>query len=101
MNSAPDPSSSRPPAASSTPDSAAAPVPSPASPAARARRRALWLAGTLVVVGTGLFAVGTVAKLRDRDHPDPRLLGIAAWQIATAGFACTLAGGLWLRRHVT
>jgi len=55
----------------------------------------------LVVVGTLLFAVGAVAKLRDRDHPDPRLLGIAAWQIATAGFACTLAGGLWLRRHVT
>ncbi len=74
--------------------------PAPDSPAARSRRRALVFAGALVVLGTGLFAAGIFAKLRDRDHPDPRLLGIAAWQIATAGFGCTLAGGLWLRRHV-
>lgn len=53
------------------------------------------------MLGTGLFAAGAFAKLRDREHPDPRLLDIAAWQIATAGFVCTLAGGLWLRRHVT
>ncbi len=76
-------------------------TPAPDSPAARSRRRALFLAGALVVLGTGLFAAGAFAKLRDREHPDPRLLGIAAWQIATAGFVCTLAGGLWLRRHVT
>jgi hypothetical protein len=85
-----------------SPASSGSPAPStaPAGAAARARRRALFLAGALVAIGTGLFASGAVAKLRDRDHPDPRLLGIAAWQIATAGFACTLAGGLWLRRHV-
>ncbi len=88
---------------SSAPGSSPSPpdaTPAPDSPAARSRRRALVFAGALVVLGTGLFAAGIFAKLRDRDHPDPRLLGIAAWQIATAGFGCTLAGGLWLRRHI-
>ena len=28
------------------------------------------------------------------------VLGVPAWQLATAGFISTLAGGLWLRRLV-
>ncbi len=67
------------------------------TPPGSARRRALLSAAALVLLGTVLFGVGVVAKLRQRE---PALLGCAAWQVATAGFVCTLGGGLWLRCHV-
>ncbi len=66
--------------------------PPPASP-----RRPLIAAGALVVLGTALFTLGAWARLTDRE---PALAGFSALTVATAGFACTLAGGLWLRRLV-
>ena len=48
-----------------------------------------------------VFATGMIAGLRtDGPARDAVVLGRAAWQVATAGFVCTLAGGLWLRRLV-
>ena len=49
------------------------------------------------MLGTVLFGVGAWAKVSDRE---PALLGCSALAVATAGFAATLAGGLWLRRLV-
>lgn len=55
----------------------------------------------LVLLGTALFATAAVVKVRQPENaPPPKIAGIPAWQVATAGFAITLAGGLWLRRLV-
>jgi len=55
----------------------------------------------LVLLGTGLFATAAIAKVRQPENAAPaKVLGVPAWQIATAGFVSTLAGGLWLRRLV-
>jgi hypothetical protein len=55
----------------------------------------------LVLLGTALFATAAVAKVRQPENAPPaKILGLAAWQVATAGFVTTLAGGLWLRRLV-
>ncbi len=55
----------------------------------------------LLLVGTGLFATGAIVKMRHSPgQPPPAVLGIAAWQIATAGFVCTLGGALWLKKLV-
>jgi hypothetical protein len=55
----------------------------------------------LVLLGTTLFATAAVAKVRQPENAPPaKVLGVPAWQIATAGFVSTLAGGLWLRRLV-
>ncbi len=73
----------------------------PGTPAPGPGRVGLVAAGTVVVVGFVLFALGMVAGLRaDGPARDAVVLGRAAWQVATAGFLCTLAGGLWLRRLV-
>ena len=57
--------------------------------------------GALVLLGTALFIAGAVAKVREeKGAPPATVLGVAAWQVATAGFVCTLAGGLWLQRLV-
>ncbi|GIK99923.1 MAG: hypothetical protein BroJett029_41320 [Alphaproteobacteria bacterium] len=68
---------------------------------AASRRIVLGLAGALVLLGFALFATGMIAGLRaDGPARDAMVLGRPAWQVATAGFLCTLAGGLWLRRLV-
>jgi len=68
---------------------------------AASRRIVLGLAGALVLLGFALFATGMLAGLRaDGPARDAMVLGRPAWQVATAGFLCTLAGGLWLRRLV-
>lgn len=55
----------------------------------------------LVLLGTGLFITAAVAKVRQPENaPPPKILGVPAWQLATAGFFSTLAGGLWLRQIV-
>lgn len=54
-------------------------------------------ASALVVLGTLLFLSGAVARVRGDDST---WLGLSALAAAIAGFACTLAGGLWLHRHV-
>ncbi len=78
--------------------------PAPESPAAappRPRPAAYRGVAALVVAGTALFATAAVAKVRQPENgPPPHVLGVPAWQLATAGFASTLAGGLWLRRLV-
>ncbi len=77
---------------------AAPPSPSPGKPV---RPGVLLGVGLLVLLGLALFATGAIVKVRaPKDDPSPKVLGIAAWQVATAGFVCTLAGGLWLRRLV-
>ncbi len=59
------------------------------------------MASALVLAGFALFALGMIAGLRaDGPARDAMALGRPAWQVATAGFLCTLAGGLWLRRLV-
>lgn len=66
-----------------------------------AGRAGLVAAGAVVLLGFALFALGMVAGLRAAGPArDAVVLGRAAWQVATAGFLCTLAGGLWLRRLV-
>lgn len=73
----------------------------PGTPSPGPGRAGLAAAGTVVVLGFVLFALGMVAGLRaDGPARDAVVLGRAAWQVATAGFLCTLAGGLWLRRLV-
>lgn len=73
----------------------------PGTPSPGPGRVGLVVAGTVVVAGFVLFALGMVAGLRaDGPARDAVVLGRAAWQVATAGFLCTLAGGLWLRRLV-
>lgn len=55
----------------------------------------------LVLIGTALFATAAVVQLRRPENAPPqKIAGLPAWQVATAGFATTLAGGLWLRRLV-
>ena len=71
----------------------------PGTPSPGPGRVGLVIAGAVVVVGFVLFALGMVAGLRaDGPARDAVVLGRAAWQVATAGFLCTLAGGLWLRK---
>lgn len=76
------------------------PAPAPA-PTARPRTGALLGVAILVLLGTALFATAAVAQVRRKENTPPAtVLGLPAWQIATAGFVSTLAGGLWLRRLV-
>lgn len=75
--------------------------PAPATPPPKPGRGVLIAAVLLVLLGFVLFATGMVAGLRsDGPAREATVLGRAAWQVATAGFLCTLAGGLWLRRLV-
>ena len=77
------------------------PLASPAGAPARSLARAYAGISLLLVLGTVLFAAGVIAKVRWHDGtPPPMVLGVAAWQVATAGFVSTLAGGLWARRLV-
>ena len=53
------------------------------------------------MLGTALFATAAIAQIRRPETAPPaHVLGVPAWQLATAGFISTLAGGLWLRRLV-
>ncbi len=73
----------------------------PGTPSPGPGRVGLVAAGAMVVLGFVLFALGMIAGLRaDGPARDAIALGRPAWQVATAGFLCTLAGGLWLRRLV-
>ena len=75
--------------------------PSTYEAAAPTRTGAYLGVAALVLLGTGLFATATIAKVRQpANAPPAKILGLPAWQIATAGFVSTLAGGLWLRRLV-
>ncbi len=75
--------------------------PAPATPPPQPGRGVFVAAGLLVLLGFALFATGMIAGLRTAGPArDALVLGWAAWQVATAGFVCTLAGGLWLRRLV-
>ncbi len=77
-----------------------APESPPAAPP-RPRTAAYLGVAALVLIGTALFAIAAVAKVRQpANAPPPQVLGVPAWQLATAGFVSTLAGGLWLRRLV-
>jgi hypothetical protein len=70
-------------------------------PAAPPPRGGLIAGGLLVLAGTILFLAGMIAGLRaDGPARDAVILGHAAWQVAVAGFLCTLGGGLWLQRLV-
>lgn len=74
---------------------------SPVADPPRPRPAAYLGVAALVVIGTALFATAAVAKVRQPENaPPPKILGVPAWQLATAGFVSTLAGGLWLRRLV-
>lgn len=76
----------------------AAPATPPSPPAPRGP---LVAASLIVALGFILFGAGMIAGLRAEGGPrTATLLGHAAWQWAVAGFFCTLAGGLWLRRLV-
>ena len=79
-----------------------APESSPASsPPAPPRLGSYLGVAALVLLGTALFATAALAKVRQRENAPPAtVLGFPAWQVATAGFVSTLAGGLWLRRLV-
>jgi hypothetical protein len=73
----------------------------PATPPPKPGRGVLVAAGLLVLLGFILFATGMIAGLRASGPArDAVVLGCAAWQVSTAGFICTLAGGLWLRHLV-
>ena len=73
----------------------------PASPPSPPGQCALVAAVLLVLFGFALFAIGMIAGLRVAGPARAAtVLGCAAWQVATAGFLCTFAGGLWLRRWV-
>lgn len=75
--------------------------PEPGTPPPAVARGALILAVSLVLAGTGLFLAGMIAGLRsDGPAREAVVMGLAAWQVAVAGFLCTLAGGLWLQRLV-
>ena len=75
--------------------------PAPATPPPQPGRGVLVAAVLLVLLGFVLFAAGMIAGLRTAGPArDAIILGCAAWQVATAGFFCTLAGGLWLSRLV-
>ena len=70
-------------------------------PKRRARAAAYLGIAALVLLGTGLFATAAIAQIRQPENAPPaHVLGVPAWQLATAGFISTLAGGLWLRRLV-
>lgn len=74
---------------------------SPGQPSPGPGRAGLIAAGAVVLLGFALFALGMVAGLRaDGPARDAVVLGRPAWQVATAGFLCTLVGGLWLRRLI-
>lgn len=74
----------------------AAPATPPPAP-----RGPLVAASLLVALGFILFGTGMIAGLRAEHGPRTALvLGFAAWHWALAGFACTLAGGLWLKHLV-
>ncbi|MBK8856906.1 MAG: hypothetical protein IPN11_04260 [Opitutaceae bacterium] len=76
-------------------------IPAPTTPPPQPGRGVLVAAVLLVLLGFALFATGMIAGLRsDGPARDAMVLGCAAWQVATAGFLCTLAGGLWLKRLV-
>lgn len=80
---------------SAAPDQPNPPAPPPPRPGAYLGVAAL------VLLGLTLFAVGAIVKVRaPKDAPPPTVLGLPAWEVATAGFACTLASGLLLRRLV-
>jgi hypothetical protein len=84
---------------STAPDTSAPPPSSPPPP--RDSAGAYLVIATLVLAGTGLFATAAIAKVRQPENgPPATVLGFPAWQVATAGFVSTLAGGLWLRRLV-
>ncbi len=87
---------------SSAPESPAPPPPPPPKEAAESAHTGAYLGiAALVLLGTGLFVTAAVAKVRQPENaPPPKVLGVPAWQLATAGFVSTLAGGLWLRRIV-
>ena len=75
--------------------------PAPATPPPQTGRGVLVAAVLLVLLGFVLFATGMIAGLRASGPArEAVVLGCAAWQVATAGFICTLAGGLWLKRLV-
>jgi hypothetical protein len=83
------------------PPSAGAAEKKPEMPPPPPRTGAYLAVAALVLLGTGLFIAGAVAKVREeKGSPPATVLGVAAWQVATAGFVCTLAGGLWLQRLV-
>ncbi len=72
------------------PASSATPPPPP-------RRPATLYAGLLTAFGFILFGAGAVAGLASDGPPAEAVVaGIAAWQIAVAGFLGTLGGALWL-----
>ncbi len=73
-------------------------TPEPKRPASNA---AYCGVAALVLVGTALFAAAAIAHVRrPQNAPPAKVLGMPAWQLASAGFISTLAGGLWLRRLV-
>lgn len=70
-------------------------------PKPRASTAAYLGIAALVLLGTALFATAAIAQIRRPETAPPaHVLGVPAWQLATAGFIGTLAGGLWLRRLV-
>jgi len=87
---------------SSSPESPAPPTPTASRAEAEGAHTGAYLGiAALVLLGTGFFVTAAVAKVRQPENaPPPKALGVPAWQLATAGFVSTLAGGLWLRRIV-
>lgn len=87
---------------STPPDSPVPPPPTASRAEAEGAHTGAYLGiAGLVLLGTGLFVTAAVAKVRQPENaPPPKVLGVPAWQLATAGFVSTLAGGLWLRRIV-
>lgn len=72
-----------------------------APPSSPPDRGALVGIGLLVLGGLVFFGTGMLAGVRhDGPAREAAVLGFAAWQVATFGFLCTLAGGLWLWRLV-
>lgn len=98
MSAVPDPSSSSGP----TPGPESSGTPDRPLPTGAPSRTGQYLCiAALVLLGGALFATAAIVQVRrPKDAPPARVLGVPAWQIATAGFVSTLAGGLWLRRLV-
>lgn len=75
--------------------------PEPSTPSPAPVRGTLIIAIVFVLIGTGLFLTSMIAGLKvDGPAREAVILGFPAWQVAVAGFFCTLAGGLWLQRLV-
>jgi hypothetical protein len=75
--------------------------PEPSTPSPAPVRGALIVAIVFVLIGTGLFLTSMIAGLKvDGPAREAVIFGFPAWQVAVAGFLCTLAGGLWLQRLV-